>query len=54
MGNFLVDDYNDNKGMCEYWWNYGFILDEIYFELIKWCFNDIIFFFKLNCDNVLN
>lgn len=54
MGNPLVDDYNDNKGMREYWWNHGLISDETYFELTKWCLNDTILFPKPNCDNALN
>lgn len=54
MGNPLVDDYNDNKGMHEYWWNHGLISDESYFELTKWCLNDSILFPKPNCDNALN
>jgi len=54
MGNPLVDDYNDNKGMRDYWWNHGLISDESYNDLTKWCLNDSILFPKLNCNAALN
>ncbi|XP_010509563.1 PREDICTED: serine carboxypeptidase-like 28 [Camelina sativa] len=54
MGNPLVDNYNDNKGQRDYWWNHGLISDESYNDLTKWCFNDSILFPKTNCDAALN
>lgn len=54
MGNPLVDDYNDNKGMRDYWWNHGLISDQTYMDLTKWCLNDTILFPKPNCNAALN
>ncbi|KAK8480117.1 hypothetical protein V6N13_030023 [Hibiscus sabdariffa] len=54
LGNPLLDDYHDNIGSHEYWWNHGLISDSTYDELKKSCTNDTFLFPRDGCNNALN
>ncbi|KAJ9175581.1 hypothetical protein P3X46_014124 [Hevea brasiliensis] len=49
LGNPLIDDYHDNIGTHEYWWNHGLISDSTYEDLKKSCTNDTFLFPKNGC-----
>ncbi|XP_021618819.1 serine carboxypeptidase-like 28 [Manihot esculenta] len=49
LGNPLIDDYHDNIGTHEYWWNHGLISDSTYEDLKKSCTNDTFLFPKNEC-----
>ncbi|XWS07927.1 hypothetical protein CRYUN_Cryun41cG0033600 [Craigia yunnanensis] len=53
LGNPLLDDYYDNKGTHEYWWNHGLISDSLYNNLKKSCANDTFLFPKGECNKAL-
>lgn len=54
LGNPLLDDYYDNKGTHEYWWNHGLISDSSYIDLQKSCANDTFLFPKAECNGALS
>ena len=49
LGNPLIDDYHDNIGTHEYWWNHGLISDSTYKDLTKFCKNDTFLFPRNGC-----
>ncbi|KDP25724.1 hypothetical protein JCGZ_23945 [Jatropha curcas] len=53
LGNPLLDDYHDNRGTHEYWWNHGLISDSTYKKLKKYCTNDSYLFPKDGCNLAL-
>ncbi|KAM7275584.1 hypothetical protein ACFE04_017450 [Oxalis oulophora] len=54
LGNPLIDDYYDNIGTHEYWWNHGLISQSTYSLLQKYCPNDTFLFPKQECNNALD
>ncbi|KAK0592663.1 hypothetical protein LWI29_023104 [Acer saccharum] len=54
LGNPLIDDYYDNIGTHEYWWNHGLISDSTYKDLQKFCPNDTFLFPKDGCNSALS
>ncbi|PPS12667.1 hypothetical protein GOBAR_AA07973 [Gossypium barbadense] len=54
LGNPLLDDYYDNIGSHEYWWNHGLISESTYKELKRSCSNDTFLFPKDGCNNALS
>lgn len=54
LGNPLIDDYYDNKGTHEYWWNHGLIADSTYEALTEACSNDTFLFPKGKCNSALS
>lgn len=53
MGNPLIDDYHDNVGTHEFWWNHGLISDSTYKDLKKFCPNSTFLFPKSECNSAL-
>uniref|UniRef100_A0A803MER3 Carboxypeptidase n=1 Tax=Chenopodium quinoa TaxID=63459 RepID=A0A803MER3_CHEQI len=53
LGNPVIDNYLDNKGSFEYWFNHGLISDATYKALNKYCLNDSILFPKGECNGAL-
>lgn len=54
LGNPLLDDYYDNIGSHEYWWNHGLISESTYKELQRSCSNDTFLFPKDGCNTALS
>ncbi|KAJ4823284.1 hypothetical protein Tsubulata_038998, partial [Turnera subulata] len=54
LGNPLIDDYHDNVGTHEYWWNHGLISDSTYEDLKKSCTHDTFLFPKGECNSALD
>ncbi|XP_048231395.1 serine carboxypeptidase-like 28 [Ricinus communis] len=54
LGNPLIDDYYDNIGTHEYWWNHGLISDSTYEDLKKSCTNETFLFPKNECYDALD
>ncbi|KAL5734931.1 hypothetical protein ACOSP7_032792 [Xanthoceras sorbifolium] len=54
LGNPLIDDYYDNIGTHEYWWNHGLISESTYKDLQKFCPNETFLFPKNKCSTALN
>ncbi|XP_021295436.1 serine carboxypeptidase-like 28 [Herrania umbratica] len=54
LGNPLLDDYYDNMGTHEYWWNHGLVSDSTYNDLKKSCLNDTFLFPRDGCNSALN
>ncbi|XVF83268.1 hypothetical protein PTKIN_Ptkin16aG0472700 [Pterospermum kingtungense] len=54
LGNPLLDDYYDNMGTHEFWWNHGLISDSTYSDLQKSCANDTFLFPKEECNGALS
>ncbi|OMO81201.1 Peptidase S10, serine carboxypeptidase [Corchorus olitorius] len=54
LGNPLIDDYYDNVGTHEFWWNHGLVSDSTYNNLKKYCSNDSFLFPKDGCSNAIN
>nr|GMC77268.1 serine carboxypeptidase-like 27 [Ipomoea batatas] len=52
-GNPLIDDYHDNVGTFEYWWNHGLISDSTYHALNNSCPNDSFLFPSKGCYDAL-
>nr|GLL23215.1 serine carboxypeptidase-like 27 [Ipomoea trifida] len=53
LGNPLIDDYHDNVGTFEYWWNHGLISDSTYNALNNSCPNDSFLFPSKGCYDAL-
>ncbi|KAJ6772943.1 SERINE CARBOXYPEPTIDASE-LIKE 28 [Salix koriyanagi] len=53
LGNPLIDDYHDNVGTHEYWWNHGLISDSTYEDLKKFCPNNTFLFPRGECNSAL-
>ncbi|XP_019193354.1 PREDICTED: serine carboxypeptidase-like 27 [Ipomoea nil] len=53
LGNPLIDDYHDNVGTFEYWWNHGLISDSTYNALNNYCSNDSFLFPSKGCYDAL-
>jgi serine carboxypeptidase-like clade 2 len=53
LGNPLIDDYHDNVGTHEFWWNHGLISDSTYKDLKKFCPNSTFLFPKSECNSAL-
>ncbi|GAV67698.1 Peptidase_S10 domain-containing protein [Cephalotus follicularis] len=53
LGNPLLDDYYDNIGTHEYWWNHGLIAASTYNDLKKYCPNQTFLFPKKECNDAL-
>ncbi|GKV34116.1 hypothetical protein SLEP1_g42531 [Rubroshorea leprosula] len=49
LGNPLIDDYYDNIGTYEYWWNHGLISDSTYNQLKKSCPHQSFLFPRGEC-----
>ncbi|XP_031383963.1 serine carboxypeptidase-like 27 [Punica granatum] len=54
LGNPVLDDFHDNVGTYEYWWNHGLISDTTYSELNRSCPYDSFLFPKGKCYDALN
>ncbi|XP_073306292.1 serine carboxypeptidase-like 28 [Primulina huaijiensis] len=54
LGNPLIDDFHDNIGAFEFWWNHGLIGDSTYEALNKSCPNDTFLFPKDECSQALS
>lgn len=54
LGNPLIDDYYDNIGTHEYWWNHGLISDTTYKLLQTHCPNNSFLFPKNQCNSALS
>ncbi|CAI0411712.1 unnamed protein product [Linum tenue] len=54
LGNPLIDDYHDNVGSHEYWWNHGLISDQTYKQLQKYCPNQSFLFPRGQCNSAQN
>lgn len=54
LGNPLIDDYYDNIGTHEYWWNHGLISDSTYDALSKSCQNVSFLFPSDECTAALS
>ncbi|XP_062157207.1 serine carboxypeptidase-like 28 [Alnus glutinosa] len=54
LGNPLIDDYYDNIGTHEYWWNHGLISDATYEALNKSCRDDTFLFPRDECNAALS
>jgi serine carboxypeptidase-like clade 2 len=54
LGNPLIDDYHDNIGTHEYWWNHGLISDSTYESLKKGCRDDSFLFPRDECNAALS
>ncbi|GAY49568.1 hypothetical protein CUMW_120120 [Citrus unshiu] len=54
LGNPLIDDYFDNIGTHEYWWNHGLISDSTYQDLKKFCPHETFLFPKNECESALS
>ncbi|XP_021911859.1 LOW QUALITY PROTEIN: serine carboxypeptidase-like 28 [Carica papaya] len=53
LGNPLIDNYWDNVGTHEYWWNHGLISDSTYKQLSKYCPHDSFLFPRNGCNSAL-
>lgn len=53
LGNPLIDDFHDNIGTFEFWWNHGLISDSIYKSLNESCPHDSFLFPKNQCFSAL-
>ncbi|KAI5648687.1 hypothetical protein M9H77_34692 [Catharanthus roseus] len=53
LGNPLIDDYYDNIGTFEFWWNHGLISDSTYKTLNESCPYDSFLFPKNQCYKAL-
>ncbi|XP_027155772.1 serine carboxypeptidase-like 27 [Coffea eugenioides] len=53
LGNPLIDDYYDNIGTFEFWWNHGLISDSTYEALNKSCPYDSFLFPRIQCYQAL-
>ncbi|KAJ6901919.1 hypothetical protein NC651_019652 [Populus alba x Populus x berolinensis] len=53
LGNPLLDDYHDNTGTHEFWWNHGLISDSTYEDLKKFCPNNTFLFPRNECYGAL-
>ncbi|KAJ8760232.1 hypothetical protein K2173_011644 [Erythroxylum novogranatense] len=53
LGNPLINDYYDNIGTHEYWWNHGLISDSTYNDLKSSCTNDTFLFPGKDCDKAI-
>ncbi|KAK9741555.1 hypothetical protein RND81_03G113100 [Saponaria officinalis] len=53
LGNPLIDDYYDNKGTFEYWYNHGLISEATHKSLKKSCLNASFLFPKGACNAAL-
>lgn len=53
LGNPLIDDYYDNLGSFEYWYNHGLISEATYMALNTSCLNQSFLFPKGKCNQAL-
>ncbi|XP_059666099.1 serine carboxypeptidase-like 27 isoform X1 [Cornus florida] len=53
VGNALFDDYYNNIGTYEFWWNHGLISDSTYEAVIKFCSNESFIHPSDNCNEAL-
>ncbi|KAL3520692.1 hypothetical protein ACH5RR_018841 [Cinchona calisaya] len=53
LGNPLIDDYYDNIGTFEFWWNHGLISDSTYKALNESCPYDSFLFPRNQCHQAL-
>ncbi|PSR93016.1 Serine carboxypeptidase-like [Actinidia chinensis var. chinensis] len=53
LGNPLIDDYYDNIGTFEFWWNHGLISDNTYEKLNQSCPFDSFLYPRNNCYQAL-
>ncbi|KAK9282894.1 hypothetical protein L1049_011119 [Liquidambar formosana] len=53
LGNPLIDNYHDNLGTHEFWWNHGLISDSTYKALNQSCLHDTFLFPKNKCYSAL-
>lgn len=53
LGNPLIDDYYDNIGTFEFWWNHGLISDSNYKALNESCPYDSFLFPRNECYEAL-
>ncbi|CAN1798578.1 Serine carboxypeptidase-like 28 [Linum perenne] len=54
LGNPVIDEYHDNVGSHEYWWNHGLISDKTYKQLKTYCRNESFLFPGEECNAALD